>query len=109
DEQCISQIKACANQVYEDWYDTPLKEAEALLTDANAIKQLPKGITQNYEGAIARLIPEKFLENYQKFARLDKRLLTTCLDWYNLWWRDVLNSKQENDPQQAWLLPASSK
>jgi hypothetical protein len=83
----LERAASQANKRLEEWCARLVREAEKATKDAEAIKELPQGIRQNYEGGIRFLAP---------FIALEipvVRVLTACLNWYNEWFYDLLVAK----------------
>lgn len=91
DNRRMRYVSSQAGKLLNEWGTSLLIDAEKAVQNAEAIKNLPSGIRQNYRGGIELLEP---------FILLDvpiARVLGTCLDWYNAWSYDLyLNAgKQE--------------
>lgn len=79
----MARIRLLAQKFLQEWSQALLSEAKKILDDARAIEQLPSGLHKNYENALNILLP---------LIDLDvpfKRLLLTCLEWYNDWWYEL--------------------
>jgi tetratricopeptide (TPR) repeat protein len=87
DKDRLQQVRDMAEKLLNDWGSTLVKEAEKATEDADAIKNLPKGIRKNYEGGIHHL------ENFIKLDIHVVRVLRTSLQWYNDWCLDLYVTK----------------
>ncbi len=103
DKTKIELIKSYAGQVFMDWCDKLLQEAEQILNDAEAIEKLPNGIRKNYEGAI------RHLENFLHLDVDEIRVLRTCLVWYNDWCYDATAVLTTDDAFFVSLVQKASK
>lgn len=87
DKDMMSAIQNTAAEIVDNWCMSCIREAEKTTEDAKAISRLPQGITKNYEGGIQQLEPLVAL------GVPLKRVLRTCLEWYNEWLRELYVSR----------------
>lgn len=83
DSSRLKHIEDFAEELLDNWCVNLVREADKAVEDAEAIKNLPKGIRKNYEGGVRHLEP---------FINLNIpviRFLRSSLAWYNDWCYDL--------------------
>lgn len=83
DDKRLKRVMNMAEKFIDDWGNTLVRDAEKMTEDAEAIRNLPKGIRKNYSGGI------DCLEAFIKLNIPVVRVLRTTLNWYNDWCYDL--------------------
>lgn len=83
DDDRLKHVMDMAGKLIDDWGNTLVRDAEKMTEDAEAIRNLPKGIRKNYGGGI------DCLEAFIKLNIPVVRVLRTTLNWYNDWCYDL--------------------
>lgn len=96
----FSKLSEMAANTLDDFCRGRLQEAQKIVNDAEAIKQLPEGIRKNYKGGIAHL--DSLIELNIPVSRV----LQQSLNWYNDWCYDLYVT-QKLDEVRNLMEPAS--